>query len=120
MFDPRSLLRVFTHVRFHLCAVAILAAVSSACTNGSKSVLSEQAEAHRLASHLHVQFARAADASNRAVMADTDEASAAAAREAGEATTAVAQDIDALARILGDLGDRDEARELDVFKGQFA
>jgi len=109
-----------THAKRPFCAVVILATVSSGCADGSKAVLSQQAEAHRLASHLHVQFARAADASNRAVMADTDDASAAAAKEAQQATSAVAQDIDSLARILGDLGDRDEARELEVFKGRFA
>ena len=120
MPGPYWLLRSMMRANLDVCAVMILAAACSACGDGSKTVLREQAEAHRLASHLHVQFARAADASNRAVMADTDEASASAAREAGEATTAVAQDIDSLARILGDLGDRDEARELDVFKGRFA
>jgi hypothetical protein len=109
-----------THAKRPFCAVVILATVSSGCADGSKAVLSQQAEAHRLASHLHVQFARAADASNRAVMADTDDASAAAAKEAQQATSVVAQDIDSLARILGDLGDRDEARELEVFKGRFA
>jgi len=120
MLSPHRILGPLTHGQRPFCAVMILAAMSYSCADGSKAVLSQQAEAHRLASHLHVQFARAADASNRAVMADTDEASFAAAKEAQQATSAVAQDIDSLARILGDLGDRDEARELEVFKGRFA
>ena len=53
-------------------------------------------------------------------MADTDEASSAAAREAEQATKAVEHDIDTLKRILDELGDRDEARELDTFKARFA
>jgi hypothetical protein len=93
---------------------------AAACGDGSKSVLNQQAEAHRLAAHLRVQFSHAADASNRAVMADTDEASSAAAREAEQATKAVEQDTEALRRILEELGERDEARELETFKVRFA
>jgi hypothetical protein len=101
------------------CLAIVAAAGVAACGDGSKLVLNQQAEAHRLAAHLHVQFSRAADASNRAVMADTDEASSAAASEAEQATKAVEQDTDALGRILDELGDRDEARELDAFKARF-
>jgi hypothetical protein len=101
-----------------LCCVAI-AAGAAAC-NGSKAALSRQADAHRLASHLHVQFSQAADASNRAVMADTDDASIAAAHEAEQATHAVEQDVDALRRILEDLAYSDEVRQLDGFKARFA
>jgi hypothetical protein len=71
-----------------LCLAALTVVAAAGC-NGSKAVLTQQAEAHRLASHLHGQFSRAADASNRAVMADTDEASIAAAHEAEQATLAV-------------------------------
>jgi len=102
------------------CVAIVAAAAAAACGDGSKLVLNQQAEAHRLAAHLHVQFSRAADASNRAVMADTDEASSAAAREAEQATKAVEHDTDTLRRILDELGDRDEARELDTFKARFA
>ena len=98
----------------------VAAAAAAACGDGSKLVLNQQAEAHRLAAHLHVQFSHAADASNRAVMADTDEASSAAAREAEQATKAVEQDTNALGRILDELGDQDEARNLDTFKARFA
>jgi hypothetical protein len=77
-------------------------------------------EARRLASDLRVQFSKAADASNRAVMADTDEASSAAAREAGQAMQAVEHDIDALQRILQELGYGDEIRLLETFKARFA
>jgi hypothetical protein len=98
----------------------MLAAVSAtACMDGSKLVLNQQAEAHRLSSNLRVQFTRAADASNRAVMADTDDASTSAAREAELATKAVQRDIDALHQVLVDLGDRSETAQLDQFKARF-
>jgi hypothetical protein len=102
------------------CCAAITVGAAAACANGSKAVLNQQAEAHRLASHLGVQFSKAAEASNRAVMADTDEASSAAAREAGQATQAVERDIDALQRILQDLSDGEEIQLLDKFKARFA
>jgi hypothetical protein len=90
-----------------------------ACVDGSKLVLTEQAEAHRIASRLRVEFSHAADASNRAVMTDTDEASRAAAHDAEQATQAVDKDTDALRPILEHLGDREEAELLDRFKARF-
>ena len=98
--------------------IAVLA--SAACGDGSTLVLNQQAEAHRLASHLHVQFTRAAEASNRAVMADTDDTSRAAAREAEQTTRAVQRDIDALRPILNNLAYRDEIGQLDAFATRFA
>ena len=77
-------------------------------------------DARRLASDLHVQFTKAADASNRAVMADTDEASAEAAREAEHARQAVQQQIDRLQPILQSLGYAAELQHLDAFKARFA
>jgi hypothetical protein len=100
-------------------AVLAVAATAAACVNGAKPVLLQQAEAHRLASHLHVEFTRGADASNRAVMADTDEASTAAAHEAEQATKSVQQDVDSLRRVLEDLGDRHEADQLNSFRARF-
>jgi hypothetical protein len=77
-------------------------------------------EARRLASDLYVQFTKAADAANRAVMADTDEASAGAAREAEQAKQAVQQDVDRLQAILQSLGYAAEIQHLDAFKMRFA
>jgi len=115
MFTPVTYVRHFAAIG----AVAIAIAGGAACNRGSTPVLNQQAEAHRLASHLHVQFARAAEASNRAVMADTDEASKAAANESGQATQAVEQDAAALRKILDGLGDRDELQQLDSFATRF-
>jgi len=76
-------------------------------------------EARRLASNLRVQLSKAADASNRAVMADTDDASRAAATEAERTTQAVERDVEALRRIVQGLSYGDEIRHLDAFKTCF-
>jgi hypothetical protein len=95
-----------------------VAASAAGCVG--PAVLTQLVEARGLASSLHVQFSTAADAANRAVMADTDEASASAAREAEQATEAVQQDIDRLRPILESLEYSQEIRYLDDFKAGFA
>jgi hypothetical protein len=81
--------------------------------------LSACVEARRLAADLSVQFTKAVDAANRAVMADTDETSVAFAGEATTAGDAVHKEAGALAPILKDLGYSDEARLLDEFNRRF-
>jgi uncharacterized protein HemX len=117
---PRRLWRQSTtRATTGLCLVAVTAWTAAGCGNGSTLVLTEQVEARRLASNLRVQFTKAAEASNRAVMEVTDEASSAAAREAGQATQAVERDVETLHRILESLSYRDEIRQLDAFKACF-
>jgi len=99
--------------------VTILVGTAAGCGNGSTLVLTQQVEARRLASNVRVQLSKAADASNRAVMAVTDEASSAAAREAEQATEAVERDVQALQPLLQALAYRDEIRHLDAFKTCF-
>lgn len=82
-------------------------------------MLTRQVEARRLASTLRVQFSKAADSSNRAVMEVTDEASTAAAREAEQATQAVQRDVETLQPLLEALAYRDEVRQLEAFKTCF-
>jgi hypothetical protein len=107
-------------VRATACFVAAIALGTAAgCGNEPKLVLTQQVEARRLVSNLRVQFGKAADASNRAVMAVTDEASSAAAREAEQAMQAVERDVESLQRILQDLTYRDEIRDLEAFKTCF-
>src|SRR5262245_43696476 len=89
-----------THGR--TAAVVALAWSVAACD--VNRALDRVAEARRLASDLHVQFTRAADASNRAVMADTDGTSTAFAREADLATDAAQKDADLLVPLLRSLG----------------
>jgi hypothetical protein len=81
--------------------------------------LQQLVEARRLAADLSVQFTKAVDAANRAVMADTDETSVAFAGEATTAGDAVHKEAGALAPILKDLGYADEARLLDEFNRRF-
>jgi len=84
------------------------------------AALEQQAEARRLAAGALIEFTKATDASNRAVMADTDEASVAFAHEAEQATQAVRRDTEALAPLLRDLGYSNETRLLEQFVSRFA
>jgi hypothetical protein len=81
--------------------------------------LTQLVNARRFAADLHLQFAKAAEAANRAVMADTDEASATAAREARDAVQAVERGVKGLQPILTSLGYDDELRFLEAFNEQF-
>ena len=98
-------------------AVLLGTVLASGCD--VNKALERLSEARRLAADLHVQFAKAADASNRAVMADTDEASVAFAREAEQAKAAIPRDSEALKPILETLGYSDEPRLLEEFGKRF-
>ena len=84
------------------------------------TALEHQAEARRLAASVLIEFTKATDASSRAVMADTDDASVAFAREADQATQAAQKNTDALGPILRDLGYSNESRLLEQFVTRFA
>ena len=103
-----------------VCACLVAMMVGSIAGCRGEPALMQLVEARRLASDLHVQFTKAADASNRAVMADTDDASAEAAREAEHARQAVQRNIDRLQPILQSLGYAAEILHLDAFKARFA
>jgi hypothetical protein len=83
------------------------------------TALDRLAQARHLSADLLVQFTKAADAANRAVMADTDEASVAFAREAEQAKEKVQADIDALRPLLAGLDYSDEGRFLQEFVNRF-
>jgi len=91
----------------------------SAC-HAPEAAFQQLVEARQLAADLSVQFTKAADAANRAVMADTDEASVAFAGEATTASDAVRKEADELGPILEDLGYSTEARLLDEFNQRFS
>lgn len=93
--------------------------LSSACERGPATLLAELSEANRLAADLRVQFNKAADASNRAVMADTDEASIAFAHDAEQISAAVEHDVDALSPLLKGLAG-DEVKLLEQFRKQYS
>ena len=104
--------------RRQLMAASLSVLVLSAC-GGSIAVLTQLVEARQLASELHVEFTKATEASNRAVMADTDEASAAGAEEARRARQIVETDLAALRTVLQSLGYRDDLGALDAFQAHF-
>jgi hypothetical protein len=97
------------------CALAI-----AGCRGGPTNFFNELAEARRLAADLRVQFSAASGASDRAVLADTDEASVAFAREAELTTQVVQSEAAALAPRLLHLGYGSETRFLEGFTRCFA
>jgi hypothetical protein len=102
------------------CVIALIAGAETGCMNAPEAALARLAEAQKLAADLLIQFTKAGDAANRAVMADTDEASVAFAREAEQATQTVQKDTGALAPILVGLGYSNETRLLEEFDSRFA
>ena len=118
---PAFLTRVTRRPSFGAFTAAVsiaAAAVSSGCINGP-AVMTEQAEARRLASELQVSFANANEAANRAVLADTDEASVAAAKESQEDSSAAQGAVDQLEPHLKSLGYQDEISSLQRFRAKF-
>jgi hypothetical protein len=106
--------------RLRRLASAMLAAILLARCGDVNAALEQLAEARRLTADLRVEFTKAADAANRAVMADTDELSIADAHEADAAKQAVHKDVEALEPVLQRLGYADESRLLEDFTTRFA
>jgi len=103
---------------FRRIVVATLAvSAGAACHVGSS--LERLTEARRLSADLQVNFTKATGAASKAVMADTDEASAAFAREAEQAKQAVDKEAGELKPLLDGLGYSDEAGLLEVFLKRF-
>jgi hypothetical protein len=99
---------------------AVPVAFALGCRGGPSTAFADVTEARQLAADLRVQFSRASDASNRAVMADTDEASVAFADEAVQIKASVQTDVSELALRLGHLGYAAEIQLLDEFRAHFA
>jgi hypothetical protein len=99
-------------------ALASLAATLG-CRGNLSTVLARDQEARRLTSELRVGLMTAADATDRAVMAETDEASAAFAKEASTTTEGIRAESAALRLLLGDLGYEEEIRLLSEFDESF-
>lgn len=100
--------------------VAGLAFALAGCRGDLGAVFTELTEARRLTADLHVQLTKGDDASNRAVMAETDEASLAFAHDAEQASQAVQSDVAALEPHLRSLGLPSEIRFLDDFTKHLA
>jgi hypothetical protein len=103
-----------------LAAAAAVAAVLAvhACVDGS-TVLARLIEARDVASGLHVEFTKASDAANRAVMSESDEAAAAAVEESKRARQLVERNTERLQTILASLKFDQELRYLEEFKAGF-
>jgi hypothetical protein len=98
--------------------ITIAAAIG--CIQSPETVFQRLNEARRLVADALVEFVKAGDAANRAVMAETDEASVAFAREAEHASGAVQTDADALRPLLAGLDYSNETRLLEEFGRRFA
>ena len=103
-----------------LIVSAVLSATMGCGGVGVNAALEQLSQARQLSADLLVQFTKASDAANRAVMADTDDASVAFAHEAEQAKAAVERDIDALRPILQSLNYTDETQFLQEFGTRFA
>jgi hypothetical protein len=99
--------------------VVLSASVATGCGDVNRA-LQQVSEARRLSADTLVQFTKAVDAANRAVMADTDDASVAFARQAEQAKQAIRKDTGELRPILQSLGYADEMQLLDEFGRRFA
>jgi hypothetical protein len=99
--------------------VLMAMSVAAGSCGDVNAALERLSEARRLSADLYVQFVTAADAGNRAVMADTDESSVTFAHEAEQATLAAEADVTALKPILQALGYSNETRLLEEFDGRF-
>jgi hypothetical protein len=97
-------------------AVSILAVAGCGDVN---TALQRLSDARHLAAELQVQFTKAADASNRAVMASSDDIATAAAREAERAKAAVQQNVDDLQALLAELDYTEETALLQTFVSRF-
>ena len=101
--------------------LVVLPAAALSCGHENVNVtLRQVAQARERAADLTVEFTMASDAANRAVMADTDEASIEFAKESREATAAVQKDVEALRATLKTLGYPDEDMLLSAFANNFA
>jgi hypothetical protein len=98
--------------------VVIVIAAAPACAT-STAHLTRLMDARRLASELQVQFTKASDAANRAVMANSSEAASSAVGEAKRARQVVEHHAIALRTMLESLRYEDDIRYLDGFKSRF-
>jgi hypothetical protein len=107
-------------VRRSAIGLLVLVAAVAACRGGIPETPFEHlGEAREIAATMRVEMAKAAEASDQAVMADTDEASIAFARDADRAKENVRGGAAALAPLLKRLDLPGEARSLDEFRARF-
>jgi hypothetical protein len=101
-------------------AAVVLNLAAVGCHGGAAPAFTQLAEARRLADDLQIELTKASNASDRAVMADTDEESITYAREADRAASIVEIDTAALGTRLANLGYAAERGVLQDFAARFA
>jgi hypothetical protein len=104
--------------RFSSGTLLAAAALLAGC-EFNRPVLTDLVAARKLVSAIHVAFANAGEASNRAVMSSQDEASRAAADEAVTARGAVTRDLAELRSLVQRLEYAEEAKLIETFASQF-
>jgi hypothetical protein len=97
----------------------VLAAFLTAGCGDANAAFERLARARQLSADLLVQFTKAVDESDRAVMADTDEASVQWATEAGQTKEALHGDVEALGLLLEQAGYTNERGMLQEFSTRF-
>jgi hypothetical protein len=94
-------------------------AVVAGCQGTRSPALTQLVEARHVAAALHVQLVKASDASDRAVLADSDEESVTYARQARTALQEVQTGLGELGTLLHQLGYADESARLDELAKTF-
>lgn len=103
---------------FSLVAAAVCA--SAGCREAPSAAFTDLMEGRREAADLRVQFTKMSDASDRAVMADSDQASSEYVKEAHHLKGFVSSDVAALEPRLQRLRLKEASDKLDAFERQFA
>jgi hypothetical protein len=99
--------------------VALLILAWTGCERGIDVALTQQIEVQRLTADMRVQLHASAEAVQRAIMADTDEAANDFAREAREAADALEADRHAIEVLLEKTGSSDEQHQARDFGSAF-
>jgi len=101
-------------------SAVLLGLAAIACEPGVAPVLVEREQARAIAAEIRVDLLESAEAEKRAVMAESDDASAKAADEAEAATRALRERAAVLAGLLASLSYEPEAALLRTFEQQLA
>jgi hypothetical protein len=100
-------------------ATLALSLAAAGCRKTPDPAFTQLAEARRLADDLRVQLAKTSDATDRAVMADTDEESVSFARAADQAEATIESSSATLSARVQGLGYAPERHALDEFTDRF-
>jgi hypothetical protein len=106
-------------MKYPLMITVVAAALTAGCGDVNLAI-EHLSVARHLSADLRVQLTKASNATDRAVMADTDASSIAYVRDASAAKDAIHRDVTALRPLLTELRYTDETALLDQFEKQLA